>query len=228
LGDRIKEEDYLTFIEPYEGIKHLDKIRASLGPEDILKAEISLAESKISNFPEHLPLPKEDLIALQALHSILASVKSIGGGTYAMQVTLENRRRYLLRLLWVFGCYGEMEDKNGSYLVVTSEAYSTKMRQAPAFSLFSRMLGHFDVLKEFGIRCQHVQLTEEKYGKKGWLTPTGALRRNGWAIKMSFEERVGGASALKALRTYATRLSEKQGEKGYALFSQVDMRPLEE
>jgi len=228
FGDRIKEEDYLTFIEPYEGIKHLDNVRTHLSTEDIMEAKISSAESRISNFPEHLPLPKKELVALRPLHSVLASVKSIGGGTYAMQVTLENRRSYFLRLLWVFGCYGEMKDENGSYLVVSSEIYSTKMRQAPAFSLFSRMLGYFNILREFGICCEHVQLTGEKYGKNGWLTPTGALKRKGWNIKMSFDERVGGASVLKALKIYATRLSEKQGEKGYTLFSQVNMRPLEE
>jgi hypothetical protein len=37
LGTPIPEEDYLAFIEPYEGLKHLDEIRASLAPEDIVE-----------------------------------------------------------------------------------------------------------------------------------------------------------------------------------------------
>jgi len=44
IGTPIPEEDYLIFIEPYELLKHLNEIRASLGPKDIVaKVKVSPA-----------------------------------------------------------------------------------------------------------------------------------------------------------------------------------------
>ena len=36
LGEPIHEGDYLAFIEPYEGIKHLDSHHAGLSPQDLI------------------------------------------------------------------------------------------------------------------------------------------------------------------------------------------------
>jgi hypothetical protein len=41
---------------------------------------------------------------------------------------------------------------------------------------------------------------------------------------MSFEEKIGGTVALKALQTYARRLDEKYGKKALQHFSDADMQ----
>ena len=53
---------------------------------------------------------------------------------------------------------------------------------------------------------------------------TGYLRSKGWVMKMSFDEKIGGTTDLKALQTYAQRLDEKYGKKAFKPFSDLNMQ----
>ena len=214
LGTPIPEEDYLAFIEPYEGLKHLDEIRASLGPEDIVEMTKVSVKPGIVDFPDELPFSKKETLAFEAIHRLLATVGCADGVSYARQVKLKERRRHLLKILWAFGLFGELEEEDGSHLVMDSETYLAQK----IHSGYSRIKDYFRVLEEYGVRCEHVPLTEE-----GWLTPGGALRREGWFMKMSFDDDAGGVSALEALQSYAARL-ENYGKRAFRYFSQADMR----
>lgn len=123
LGTPIPEEDYLTFIEPYEGLKHLDAIRASLAPEDMVEMTKVSARPRIVNFPDDLPFSKEETSALEALHRLLATVGSADGVSYARQTVLKKRRRHLVKILWTFGLFGEPRDEGGLHPVIDSETY---------------------------------------------------------------------------------------------------------
>jgi hypothetical protein len=215
LGTPIPEEDYLAFIEPYEGIKHLDEIRASLGPEDIVEMTKVSVKPRITGFPDDLPFPKEETSAFEALHRLLAAVESVDGVSYARQAALKKRRRHLLKLLWAFGLFGELEEEGGSHLVMDSETYLSQR----IHSSYSKVKDYFKALEGYGVHCEHVPLAEE-----GWLTPTGALRKSGWCMKMSFDDAAGGVSALNALQSYAARLGEEYGQRAFGYFSKADMR----
>ena len=123
----------------------------------------------------------------------------------------------MLKILWAFGRFGELKEEGGPHLVIDSETYLAQK----IHSGYSRVKDYFRVLGEYGVRCEHVPLTVE-----GWLTPTGALRKGGWFIKMSFDDDAGGASALNALQSYAARLGENYGKRAFRYFSQADMRVL--
>lgn len=217
LGTPIPEEDYLTFIEPYEGLKHLDAIRASLAPEDIVEMTKVSARPRIVNFPDDLPFSKEETSALEALHRLLATVGSADGVSYARQTVLKKRRRHLVKILWTFGLFGEPREEGGLHLVIDSETYLAQK----IHSSYSRVKDYFKTLGEYGVHCEHVPLVEE-----GWLTPTGALRKRGWFMTMSFDDDAGGVPALRALQSYAVRLREEYGARAFRYFSKADMRVL--
>ena len=217
LGAPIPEEDYLAFIEPYEGIKHLDEIRASLGPEDIVEMTKVSVERRVVDFPDDLPFSKEETSAFEALHRLIAVIESVNGVSYARQAALKKRRRHLLKILWAFGLFGERKEEGGSHLVIGSETYLAQK----IHSGYSRVKDYFKALGEYGVHCEHVPLTEE-----GWLTPGGALRKRGWFMKMSFDDDAGGVSALRALQSYTAKLHEKYGERAFRYFSKADMRVL--
>ncbi len=219
LGTPIPEEDYLAFIEPYEGIKHLDEIRASLSPEDIVEMTRASVKPRIVGFPDDLPFSREEAAAFKALHRILAAVESVEGVSYARQAAIKKRRRHLLKLLWAFGRFGEFKEEGGSHLVIDSGTYLAQK----IHSSYSRVKDYCKALEKYGVRCEHVPLAEE-----GWLTPTGALRKEGWFMKMSFDDDAGGVSALNALQSYAARLDEEYGQRAFGYFSKVDMRVLKE
>jgi hypothetical protein len=217
LGASIPEEDYLAFIEPYEGIKHLDAIRATLGPEEIVEMTKVSVTPKIMDFPTDLPLSGEKTAALKALHRLLATVGIAEGISYARQTILKKKRQHLLKILWAFGLFGKLEEEGGPHLVIDSETYLAQK----IHTSYLRVRGYFQDLKEHGVHCEHVPLVEE-----GWLTPSGALRKEEWLMKMSFGDEAGGAPALEALQSYAARLGAEYDKRAFMYFSKVDMRIL--
>lgn len=221
LGAPIPREDYLTFIEPYENLRHLDEIRASLGPEEIVEpTKPPPFKPKMVDFPEDLPFSKEETSAFKALHRLMRTINTVDADTYVMQERLKKKREYFLKLLWTFGLWGELKEENGSHLVVDSETYTAQ--KIPSSSYYSRVVKHyFGTLEEYGVHCEIVPLMES-----GWLTPGGALREKGWLMKMAFDDSAGGVSALKALQSYTARLNEEYGKEAFRRFSKVDMRVL--
>jgi len=217
LGTPIPEEEYLTFIEPYELHRHLDEIRALLGPEDIVAMTPVAVKSRIVDFPDDLPFSQEETAAFEALHRILAAAGTVDGVSHARREALQERRRRLLKTLWAFGLLGELNEEGGPHLMMDSETYLAQKIQ----SNYSMVKDYFEVLGEYGAHCEHVPLTKE-----GWLTPGGALRKGGWFMQISFDEEAGSAAALKAIQTYAARLDEKHGKRAFRYFSKADMRAL--
>lgn len=230
-GRPISEEDYLTFIEPFEGLKHLEGMRASLSPNDIVEATtVQPLEIRIVEFPEDLPFSRKETSAFKTLHGVLASVKRSSLGladtdTFARQTRLKNRILYFLRVLWIFGRVGEFQEEDGSYLMVDAKTYMDnrgKEKNLAVWPYVEKVI--FRILSEFGVQCERVLVEEGK--KKEATTPMGYLRDQGWIMTMAFDEYAGGVAALKALQTYTRKLDGKYGKKAFRHFSDVDMRVL--
>ena len=127
---------------------------------------------------------------------------------------LKKRRRHLLKILWAFGCFGELDEEGGPHLVLDSEAYLAQK----IHSNYLVLKDYCKTLGDYGVRCEHVPVEAE-----GWLTPTKALRKSGWHLTMSFDEDAGGVPMLEALRAYTTKLDEAFGKNAFRRFSRADM-----
>jgi hypothetical protein len=217
LGAPIPEDDYLAFVEPYEGVKHLDEIRASLGPEGIVEMTPVSLEPRLADFPGDVSYAEGEKAAYEALYRLLGAIGTAGSIPYAWREVLKKQRRRLLKMLWAFGCFGKLGEEGGPHLVLDSEAY---LKQK-IHSNYSVVKDCFKALGEYGVRCEHIPVEEE-----GWLTPTEALRKGGWYMRMSLDEDAGGVPVLEALRTYATKLDEAYGKNAFRRFSRADMQVL--
>jgi hypothetical protein len=217
LGEPVPEDEYLTFIEPYECRRHLEELRATLEPGEIVDMTRVAVNQRLVGFPDDMPLRAEEITALRALHRLLGEVGSVESISYADQAILQKRRRNLVKLLWVWGRYGEPADEGGPCLVLDSETYLAQKLDSD----YSKLQGYFEILGEHGIYCEHVPLIEE-----GWRTPRGTLRKKGWLIRMSLAGEAGGSPALEALRNYAAALDEAYGKGAFRRFSRADMRVL--
>ena len=206
IGGPIPEEDYLTFVEAFESARHLEAIRASLSPEDIIEAKILTVESEIVDFPSDLPLSKKEASAFKALHRLLANVLYTRAETFARQAALAKRRRVIYNLLWLFGLFGRLREEDGSYLEVDAETYMREKRRRN----LTRVDRYFEVLRDYGV---HMELVQSE---------------GGFSAKMSFNDSAGGPTALRALKRYAAKLDEKHGKKAIRYFSKVNMRVLSE
>ena len=216
IGTSIPEEDHLAIIEPYEGIKHLNEIRQTIGAEEIVAIKPFSVRPKIVAFPDDLPFTKDEISAYQSLYQIIATLEVSENISYARKFTLEKNRNKLLKILWAFSRFGESKKDNGSYLSLNSEVYSSQQIN----SYYSKVQDYIEQLESYGVHCEIVPLQE-----KGWVTPSGALRKTGWLMKLSFDEKIG-CLTVKALKNYALKLDEKYGKNAFRYFSKGDMRVL--
>ncbi len=229
LGAPISEEDYHAFVEPFEGINRLEAIHASLKPDELVEpAKASTSKTRIADFPENLPFSKEETASFKAVHKLLATLERSSLGmqdtdTFAQQHKLENLRAHVLRFLWILGSFGKFEKEKNAHLVVEAETYLANRGSEKTLAIWSFMEGTvFKVLSEFGVCCERVALKGVK--EEDLTTGTGYLRSKGWVMRMSFAEKIGGAAALKALKTYIQRVNEKYGKKAFQHFREVDMQ----
>ncbi|MFQ5910704.1 MAG: DUF3795 domain-containing protein, partial [Thermoplasmata archaeon] len=123
-GEPIPEDDYIAFVKPYEGLKHLAEIRASLKSEDIVqKPKVPPIRARIAKFPDDLSLSGREREAFTALHGLFVKVFSAPADTYARQIIIRRLRKNILNILWVFGRFS---GSKGSRLVVDSEVHGSR------------------------------------------------------------------------------------------------------
>jgi hypothetical protein len=232
LGASLSEDDYHTFVEPFEGISRLEAIRASLKPDESVEpAKAPQSKTRIVDFPENLPF-KEDVESFKAVHKLVADLEHSSFGlkdtdTFAQQHKLENQKAHVLRFLWIFGNYGKFENGKSGCLVVDAETYHASRGKEKTLSIWSFVQDVvFKVLAEFGVCCERVPLKGVK--TEDLTTGTGYLRNRGWVMRLSFEEKVGGKAALKALQTYTQKADKKYGSRAFRHFREADMHILRE
>jgi len=228
LGAPISEEEYHAFVEPFEGINRLEAIRASLKPKEIVEpAKSPASETRIVEFPKNLPFSKEETASFKTVHGLLATIKRSSLGlrdtdTFAQQHRLENRRAHVLRFLWILGRYGKLEKEKSACLVVDAATYEANRGSEKTLAIWSFVKDTvFKVLSEFGVCCERAALKGAK--EEELVTGMGYLRK-GCVMKMSFEKKIGGTTALEALQTYTRKLDEEYGKKAFQHFSDADMQ----
>ena len=232
LGSTLSEEDYTSFVKPFEGITRLEAIRSSLKPDDIVEpAKVSVSKGETVDFPENMPL-NEDARAFKAVHILISNIDCSSLGlrdtdTFAQQHKLEKQKAHILRFLWTLGNYGKFEKEKGAHLVVDAGTYLANRGKEKTLSIWSFVEDVvFKNLSNFGVICERVALKGVK--NEDLTTGTGYLRNRGWVMRMAFDEKIGGSSALKALKIYANRLDKEYGSKAFRRFRDADMTILSE
>ena len=149
---------------------------------------------------------------------MLASLEVNENISYARFNMLKKNRNQLLKILWAFGRFGETDKKSGLYLLLSSEDYSRQK----IHSYYSKVQAYFRTLKHYGIHCELVPTKQ-----KEWITPTGALRKEGWFMKMSFDKLAEkNMFLLKTFKHYVTVLNEQFGKNAFRYFSRANMNVL--
>lgn len=215
IGYRIPQKDYLSIVEPYEGIKHLDEIRGSLKSEDIVEMIPVSKVPKTIPFPEEIPFSIKEKSAYQQIHWIISSIEVGENVSYARYTELDKNRKQLLKLLWAFGLFGELE-KGGGYIILGSEKYSAQK----ITSYHTKVQEYILILKRYGLDCEIVPIND-----KVWRTVRGALRNEGWCMKM-FSKKNMNKKLFKALKNYTKLIDEKYGKNAFRYFAKADMRVL--
>lgn len=230
LGLPITDEEYHTFVEPFEGIARLQRIRQSLKPEEIVEPTKAAApKAKIVAFPDNLPFSQEEVASFKSVHNLLANLAQnsmglSGTDTFAQKHKLENLRVHVLRFLWIFGSQGAL-DEAGACIVVDAETYLASRGSEKSLAMWAFVEDTvFGALGELGLRCERVALKGVR--SEDLATGTGYLRSRGWQMRLQFNEAARGRGALKALKSYCESVNRKFGAKAFQRFRAADMQVL--
>ncbi len=233
LGRQISDEEYHTFVEPFEGIIRLMAVRALLKPDEITEPSKEIeTENTVTDFPESLSVSSDEAASLKAVHDLLVILNSSsmglqGADTFAQRHKLEILRAHVLRFLWIFGFNGRLEKEGTSSIVVEAETFLTNRGSEKTLAIWSFVDGTiFKILAEVGCHCERVMSKDLK--SEDLVTGTGYLRNKGWKITLSLEQKAGGEGALKALQTYAHLLDMKYGKRAFQHFQVADMRSFDQ
>jgi hypothetical protein len=225
MGKPVPEQDYVAYLEPYEGLEHLKAIRKSIRSTDVVKMpKIPLLRTKIEEFPDRLALSRAETAGLASLHRLLKEIVMAQAPTYARQIIVKRRKDLLLSILWIFGLYGDLNRKNREVLVITSKKDTPRDVHVIVRKKDNRIHMYaaqsFMILKSYGVRAALDSKKKE------------------WKLILYFGKKAGGPTALKTLQRYVRTLVKKYGRPKYAgssrykgrayeLFAKADMRIFE-
>jgi hypothetical protein len=208
-GKEISEADYSHFIEPYAGLYHLNKVRESLTENQIREYKKFSSKSLFAHFDDLM----ENRNAFLKIYLLLTSICIEKNISYARFHSLEKKREQLLRILWATGCYG-IPGCDYRFLELDSNSFMSLKLQG----MYSILTDHLYELRKYDVYGEVVPLIE-----KGWLTPMGGLRKQGWVFRLKFGESLKGIETLNVFKNYVSKLNLKYGNKSYRIFSRGDL-----
>jgi len=211
-GRQISEKDYQKIIEPYTGLNHLQEIRKDLTEKDYKNTR------KFSISPKFTPIEKieEKSNNIKAIYSILTNLAVADNVSYAAYLTLINKRKKLLLIIWAIAGDGIINHKD-EYLELDAKSFLAN--KIP--STYSVLKDYFLDLKIHDINCDLIPLDEKK-----WITPGGGLRKEGWVVRLSFGASLSGWKTLLQFKDYISRLKTNYGKTAFRLFSRADLHVL--
>ncbi|MFX0168600.1 MAG: DUF3795 domain-containing protein [Candidatus Hodarchaeota archaeon] len=225
LGRSVTNDEYHTFIEPFEGLKRLERIRSTLKPEEIVEAiTVPPLKMKVVEFPD--TFSDQQSKVFKPVYTLLSNLKQSTLGVKDVdlppqQFRLKKRVKHFFRFLWIFAAFSTHEETNGGFLVVDAETFHNNRGSETGLTTWSFLDQVITpTLKPYGIQVQLVDLNPN------WKTPTGALRKSGWELNLTFTKKIGGLTSLKAFQMYGKKLLEKHEDRAFRYFSDVDMQPL--
>jgi hypothetical protein len=230
IGEPVTDDAYERFIEPFQGKAHLDVIRAGLSSDEIIEAKtVKPPIKKIADYPENAKIRGIKLSDLEAAYNFLSTLASTKFGlkhpdTVAGAGILKGRRDVLFRLLWTIIRNGELQD-GGNNLVIDGVTYAEHKKGRDPLTKQFRANMYFKMLRDLGIHAKLIQLHDK------WTTDMGFLRTHvpkthepAWEVVVSFSDRIGGKSTIKALKAYTDQLTREYEKRAYSRFSKADMR----
>ncbi len=215
-GKSITNDDYMVFVEPYAGIKHLDEIRIKIQKSEIKDYKKNSVKIKFADFPQNLT-KSDEADSFRRIYSFLTSIGVLHDISFARYLAIKKMRELLLKVIWTIALFGKFKETNSAYLEIDGKTLISQ--KIPC--MYYRLKNSFEKLKTSKVFCDIIPLDTKR-----WLTPTGALRNEGWKTVMSFGSDISDIAALGTLKKYVTRLDGKYGSKAFAYFNRADLNPM--
>ena len=209
-GKDISKSEYKAFIEPYAGLLHLDAVRRTLHKGDIKQYKFFSLGTSFASLPAGA---KSKGNAGKIIYSLLTALCCENNISYAHYQTLQTKREQCIKILWAMGLFGTF-DHEGDHLELDAKTFSSQKIRC----MYNTLLEYCNALKRYDVHCEIVPTV-----RRGWLTPMGGLRKEGWIFRCSFGEKLHGKDVLQAFREYVIKLNAKYGSRALRLFDAADI-----
>ncbi|MFQ5832525.1 MAG: DUF3795 domain-containing protein [Candidatus Thorarchaeota archaeon] len=233
IGETLSNDKYEAYVKIFQGMKQLDKIRASLSADDLVSVKtVEIKTPRMTEFPKDLSVSKKEMKAYRILHQTLTDLARSDLGlkdtdTIATQDVLKTRRAIIFRLLWILGLYGELDETGASMNLGSIEIQTHKKGTKGMPNTEDSWMRLFNIMGEAGIKCEIVPQTKELYSPLNWLRDRIlGTEESAWLLRASFDEALGGFQSLKTLQESAKTLDSRYGKRAYSRFAKADMRTL--
>lgn len=207
-GKHITDNDYLKYVEPYAGLKHLLQIRKSLSKnelKDFKKYSPKIRFAQIDKLSERTE-------NFQIIYKLLTKICMEQDVSYARLQTMEKKREQLVKIIWTLALYGNFADE--STLELDSKIFMSQKIQG----MYNILSDYLNDLRSYDVHCEIVPLVD-----KGWLTPMKGLRKEGWKFEFKLGDSLNGADSLRTLKIIATKLYDKFGSKAFKMFNRAEI-----
>lgn len=208
-GKQISETEYLAFIEPYTGLKRLQRVRDGLYETDLKAFKKFSSKTRFAAF-------KNGNGTSRILYSLLTSVAAAENVPYARMLALEKKRDQLIRILWTMALLGNFREERQALELDAATYLSQKIN-----GMYPALVDYSRELEKSGIFLNIVFLD------KGCLTSLGGLRKTGWLMTLRFSDQLNGVETLKKLKEYALLLRSQYGNRAFRHFNAAEMDLLE-
>ncbi|MHA2169894.1 MAG: DUF3795 domain-containing protein [Candidatus Kariarchaeaceae archaeon] len=168
LGDTISNGEYKQYIRMFDSMTHLQELRSGFDEDEIKEPKVIVADMHLEKFPEKMKSQNQYYDLYCTLRSIIASDFHLTNiDTIAGNVRAQERRQFILRLLWILGLFGEMLDQNRIKIDSVTLHEHKKPMKIPSNEKNWQV--YFDILKDLGMDMQLDILTNQIYTPGGWM-----------------------------------------------------------
>ncbi len=225
-GITVPVEDYKSFFEPFEGMKHLKEIRESLDENEIKQVTPPPQKAQTIPFPDKQRVSPEKRDAYKALHKLLASLFSDKAATYAEQGKMAKRRRVLYNVLWIIASMGTLHKGKCDYIEMDGLEFQRERRRRNLntwlqyFGLCGdcHKCGECDFVKKHDLMIQSFDKAGKRYSAIDGRTPL--------TLQLSTSPKSRNDRLINTLIEYAGVLQEEFGKTASRKFAAVDMNVL--
>jgi hypothetical protein len=152
----------------FDSMTHLQELRSGFDEDEIKEPKVIVADMHLEKFPEKMKSQNQYYDLYCTLRSIIASDFHLTNiDTIAGNVRAQERRQFILRLLWILGLFGEMLDQNRIKIDSVTLHEHKKPMKIPSNEKNWQV--YFDILKDLGMDMQLDILTNQIYTPGGWM-----------------------------------------------------------
>ncbi len=220
LGVEISDSDYMQFIQMFDSMKNMTEIRNALhekqlkNPKPVEKPLLGLNISEKINNKEL----KRFYAVLRNIYTSNLEIKDTD--TKAGFEKWKNRQEGILRLLWIVGTLGKIDERG---IKVDGITLNKNKKSAKLPTNEKGWKTYLDTLTNFGIISNLDIKTDQLYTPGGWMRDRIPRSNDpAYYLKMSLDSELKEISFFDKLKEYTTELQTISGKRAYTKFKQLD------